>query len=94
MSPITCRDCGDTVGPFVPGKHPVCENCAQPVDAETALRSALEDGGWLDDNAYRLMDAYAAKILRGAAQKLRATPGCETAAELVEEDAKEAQPRA
>ncbi|MEV6854794.1 hypothetical protein AB0M89_13405 [Streptomyces microflavus] len=84
MSPITCTKCGDTAGPFVPGKLPVCENCTSPTDAEVALRSALEDGGWLDGNARSLMDAYAATVLGRAANTLRTVPGCESSARIVD----------
>lgn len=80
MSTIACRDCGNTGGPFVPGKQPVCEDC-EPV---AALRSALEDGGWLDDNAARLMGAYAATVLRGASDTLRGIPGNESAARIID----------
>lgn len=77
--PLRCIRCGDEDGPFT--KDGLCESC-EP-EAASALRGALEDGGWLDDNAHRLMHAYAASILHGAAEALRATPGCESAARIV-----------
>ncbi|MFE5368116.1 hypothetical protein [Streptomyces mirabilis] len=80
MSPIACRECGNTDGPFVPGKQPVCEDC----EPAAALRNALENGGWLDDKAVRLMGAYAATVLRGAADTLRAIPGNENAARIID----------
>lgn len=61
VAPLACTGCGDTSGPFVPGGF--CEDC----DPEAKLLSALEDGGHLDDNARRLIDAYATLVLRRAA---------------------------
>jgi hypothetical protein len=58
VAPLACS-CGDASGPFT--KDGLCEGCE---DAEAALRSALEDGGWLDEKADRLMAAYAAAVLR------------------------------
>ncbi|PJN00843.1 hypothetical protein CG740_23355 [Streptomyces sp. CB01201] len=77
MTPLACRHCGDTDGPFT--TDGTCEGC----EPATALRSALEDGGWLDDNASRLMNAYAATILSAAAMAIRQAPDCETAARAV-----------
>lgn len=62
--PLACRECGDTDGPFTADGR--CEDCD---DAEAALRSALEDGGWLDEKADRLMAAYAAAVLRNHDQR-------------------------
>jgi len=83
-APLRCRSCGGTGGPFVT-KDGVCEDCA---DAEAALRSALEDGGWLDAKADRLMGAYAAVILGRTASTLRTVPGCESAARIVDNQAR------
>ena len=58
--PLRCTRCEDETGPFT--KDGLCEDCAP----EAELLSALEDGGWLDDNARRLIDAYAAAVLRRA----------------------------
>ena len=78
MSPIACKGCGDTGGPFT--ADGLCEDC----EPAAALRSALEDGGWLDGNASRLMAAYAAAVLRATATELRMAPDCETAARIVD----------
>ncbi|MEV7975357.1 hypothetical protein [Streptomyces sp. NPDC086519] len=77
-APLACAACGDEGGPFA--KDGLCEDCT---DAERILRSALEDGGWLDANASRLMGAYAAAILGRTANTLHAIPGNETAARIV-----------
>lgn len=58
--PLCCTSCRGTDGPFT--KDGLCEDC----EPEAKLLSALEDGGWLDANARRLMDAYAATVLRRA----------------------------
>lgn len=78
-APLQCRGCSGTAGPFT--KAGLCEDCA---DAETALRSALEDGGWLDAKADRLMAAYMAVQLGKAANTLRTIPGNESAARIVD----------
>jgi hypothetical protein len=62
--PLGCKRCGDTDGPFT--KDGLCETCADGGDAETELLSALEDGGHLDGNARRLIDAYTALVLQRA----------------------------
>jgi len=62
--PLGCTRCGNTDGPFT--HTGLCEDCADGRDAETELLSALEDGGHLDDNARRLLDAYAALVLKHA----------------------------
>ncbi|MCW7941616.1 hypothetical protein AAW14_06090 [Streptomyces hygroscopicus] len=62
--PLRCTRCGDEVGPFVPAAG-LCEDC----EPEAELLSALEDGGWLGDNARRLIDAYAAAVLRRATER-------------------------
>lgn len=62
--PLGCTRCGGTNGPFT--KDGICETCTDGGDAETELLSALEDGGHLDDNARRLVDAYAALVLQRA----------------------------
>lgn len=78
VAPLWCRACGDQDGPFAVDGH--CEDCAPAA----ALRSALADGGHLDDNALRLMRDYAASVLRDTAGTLRTSPDCETAAQLVD----------
>ncbi|MER6492632.1 hypothetical protein [Streptomyces griseorubiginosus] len=60
-APLGCSGCRSTEGPFDLTTG-FCEDC----DPEAKLLSALEDGGWLDDNARRLIDAYAAVVLRRA----------------------------
>jgi len=58
--PLRCTRCGDEDGPFT--KDGICEGC----EPEVQLLSALEDGGWLGENARRLIDAYAAVVLQRA----------------------------
>jgi len=62
--PIRCTRCGDEDGPFTASG--LCEGCEVPADAEAELLSALEDGGYLDENARRLMNAYAVTVLQRA----------------------------
>ncbi|MGW0583107.1 hypothetical protein ACWD25_45975 [Streptomyces sp. NPDC002920] len=62
-APLRCIRCGDEVGPLDLNTG-LCEDC----DPEAQLLSALEDGGWLGDNARRLIDAYTAAVLRRAAK--------------------------
>ncbi|MFF8590033.1 hypothetical protein ACF061_01095 [Streptomyces sp. NPDC015220] len=76
--PLGCRGCGNTAGPFTASG--LCEDCTPAAE----LRSALEDGGWLDDKALRLMNNYAATVLHEAAATLRTVPGCESAARIVD----------
>jgi len=57
VTPLRCTRCGDEDGPFT--TDGLCEGC----DPEARLLSALEDGGWLGDNARRLIDAYAAVVV-------------------------------
>lgn len=62
--PIRCTRCGDEDGPFTAAG--LCEGCEVSTDAEAELLSALEDGGWLGENARRLMNAYAVTVLQRA----------------------------
>ncbi|MFD9567726.1 hypothetical protein [Streptomyces sp. NPDC059994] len=80
-APLRCTDCNDEDGPFT--RDGLCEDCTPAGE----LRSALEDGGHLNDNARRLMDAYAADVLRKEADKLRTIPGCEDAARIIDNTA-------
>lgn len=57
VTPLRCTRCGDEDGPFT--ADGLCEGC----DPEARLLSALEDGGWLGDNARQLIDAYAAVVV-------------------------------
>ncbi|NUP18346.1 MAG: hypothetical protein HOZ81_20135 [Streptomyces sp.] len=59
-APLRCTGCGDEDGPFT--KEGLCEDC----EPEAELLSALEDGGWLDTNARRLVDNFSAAVLRRA----------------------------
>ncbi|MFD4596799.1 hypothetical protein ACFWPQ_02075 [Streptomyces sp. NPDC058464] len=83
VAPLACSACGDDGGPFA--KDGLCEDCT---DAERVLRSALEDGGWLDEKASQLMGAYAAAVLGRTANRLHAIPGNEGAARIVARAAK------
>jgi len=62
QQPLRCPKCGSEDGDF-DLKTGLCDDC----NPEAKLLSALEDGGWLDDNARRLIDDYAALVLRRAA---------------------------
>ncbi|MEU5900648.1 hypothetical protein [Streptomyces venezuelae] len=77
-APLRCTSCSDDDGPFT--KAGLCEDCTPAA----ALRSALEDGGHLDEDGLRLMNNYAADVLRDAADMLRTVPGCESAARIVD----------
>lgn len=78
QQPLRCTSCGDEDGPFT--KAGLCEDCTPAAD----LRSALEDGGHLNESGLRLMNNYAADVLRDAAATLRTVPGCESAARIVD----------
>lgn len=77
-APLRCRSCGDEDGPFTTSG--LCEDCTPAGE----LRSALEDGGHLNDDGLRLMNTYAASVLSDAADTLRRIPGCESAAHIVD----------
>ncbi|MFD5491539.1 hypothetical protein ACFWH4_01020 [Streptomyces sp. NPDC127091] len=77
--PLGCTRCGNTDGPH-DLRTGLCETC----DPAAELRSALEDGGHLNQAAARLMNNYAAAILHNTAGTLRTIPGCETAARIVD----------
>jgi hypothetical protein len=77
-APLTCRSCGDEDGPFT--TTGLCEDCTPAGE----LRKALEDGGHLDETGLRLMNNYAADVLRDTADTLRRVPGCESAARIVD----------
>lgn len=77
-TPLRCRSCGDEDGPFT--TTGLCEDCTPAGE----LRSALEGGGHLNEAGLRLMNNYAADVLRDAAAALRRAPGCESAARIVD----------
>lgn len=77
-TPLACTSCRDEDGPFT--KNGLCEDCTPAA----VLRSALEDGGHLDEDALRLMNNYAADILHDAADMLRTAPSCAAAARIVD----------
>ncbi|MEU8642320.1 hypothetical protein AB0C91_10420 [Streptomyces sp. NPDC048674] len=75
--PLRCTSCGDVDGPFT--KTGFCEDCTPAGD----LKRALEDGGHLDEVGLRLMNTFAADVLRDAEATLQTIPGCESAARIV-----------
>jgi hypothetical protein len=77
-APLRCRNCSDEDGPFT--RDGLCEDCTPAGE----LRSALEDGGHLDQAGTRLMNRYAAAVLSDTADLLRTVPGCESAARIVD----------
>jgi hypothetical protein len=76
--PLACKTCGDEDGPFT--RNGLCEDCTPAGE----LRSALEDGGHLNEAGLRLMNRYAADVLGDAADTLRRVPGCESAARIID----------
>jgi hypothetical protein len=76
--PLRCTSCGDEDGPFT--KDGLCEDCTPAGE----LRSALEDGGHLNEAGLRLMNNYAATVLIDAADTLRTVPGCQGAASTID----------
>lgn len=78
-APLRCTSCGDEDGPFST-RGGLCEDCTPAGE----LRSALEDGGHLDEDGLRLMNNYASSVLVDAADTLRRVPGCESAARIVD----------
>ncbi|MGW5636681.1 hypothetical protein [Streptomyces sp. NPDC003832] len=62
VAPLACTGCGDEAGP-----HDLTSGLCEDCEPEAQLLSALEDGGWLGDNARQLIDNYAAAVLRRAA---------------------------
>lgn len=78
VAPLRCTSCGDEDGPFST-KDGLCEDCTPAGE----LRSALEDGGHLNQDGLRLMNNYAADVLLDAVQTLKAAPNCEIAVDIV-----------
>jgi hypothetical protein len=76
--PLRCASCRSADGPFT--TDGLCEDCTP----SGALRSALEDGGHLNERGLRLMNIYAADVLRDAATTLRTMPDCESAANIID----------
>lgn len=76
-APLACTSCRDEDGPFT--ADGLCEDCTPA----GVLRSALEDGGHLGEDGLRLMNNYAASVLRDTVAILRAAPHCEIAADIV-----------
>jgi hypothetical protein len=77
-APLACTRCRDEDGPFA--ADGLCEDCTPAGE----LRSALEDGGHLNEVGTRLMNNYAGSVLRDAADVLRAMPNCEVATEIID----------